>query len=216
MILSVLIPTLEERAAPFQHIFDKLDAQIRRAEADRDVEVLFDRDNRERCVGSKRNSLVRRAQGQFVAFVDDDDDVSDRYIATICEIIRRRPDIDCIGIKGIITFRGSHPREFTHSLQYEVYSSRRHNYFRPPYHLNPILRSIAVKYPFREVNYSEDIEWCLRLQRARALTCEEFVDQPLYFYKSRRWWIYQLLLDWSEPVRHALGLRLTNRLLLSR
>jgi len=69
-----------------------------------------------------------------------------------------------------------------------------------------------LKYPFLEVSYSEDVEWALRLHRDRALKREEFIDVPLYFYRSQRWWNYQLLLDWSEPVRHLLGLRMVNRL----
>lgn len=215
MMLSVLIPTLESRREQFQHIWGRMISQIRAAGAERTVEVLYERDNREQSLGAKRNALIRRARGRFIAFVDDDDDISDDYISKLCEIISRRPDIDCIGIKGIVTFRGGHPREFSHSLRYQDYFNRRHNYFRPPYHLNPILRSVALRHPFRAASYSEDVEWALRLQRVGALQREEFIDTPLYFYKSRRWWSYQLLLDWSEPLRHALGLRMVNRLLLS-
>jgi glycosyltransferase involved in cell wall biosynthesis len=211
-MLSLLIPTLESRHQQFQYLREKLAAQIRAAGVEHAVEVLYERDNREKSLGAKRNALIRRAQGRFIAFLDDDDDISDDYVARISEVILRRPDIDCIGIKGIITFRGAHPREFSHSLKYKDYFSRRHTYFRPPYHLNPILRTVALNYPYLEVSYSEDVEWALRLQRAGALKLEEFIETPLYFYKSRRWWSYQLLLDWSEPVRHALGLRMVNRL----
>jgi len=215
MIFSVLIPTLESRRAQFRHLCEHLTSQVRAAHLENSVEILHERDDRQASIGAKRNALVNRACGRFVAFVDDDDDVSDDYIATICEVIGRRPDIDCIGIKGIITFRGGHPHEFTHSLCYRDYFSRKHNYFRPPYHLNPILRAIAARFPFRAVSYSEDVDWALRLQRAGVLQCEEFIDLPLYFYKSRRWWTYQLLLDWSEPLRHRLGLKMVNRLRLS-
>lgn len=216
MLLSVLIPTLESRAEQFQYLSARLASQIRAAGVEGAVEVLHERDNREKPLGAKRNTLVRRARGKFVAFVDDDDDVSDDYILRISEVIGRREDIDCIGIKGIVTFRGGHPREFSHSLRYKDYHSFKHTYFRPPYHLNPILRSIAVRCPYLEISYSEDVEWALRYQRAGVLQREEFIDTPLYYYKSRRSWTYQVLLDWSEPVRHALGLRLVNRLQWSR
>jgi len=212
LLLSVLIPTLDTRRHQFQRLTSRLSAQIQNAHAGPSVEVLSECDNRELPLGAKRNLLVERARGRFVAFIDDDDDISDDYVPKLCEIIERRRDIDCIGIKGVVTFRGAHPREFHHSLKYRDYFSRNHTYFRPPYHLNPILRCIAVQYPFRAVSYSEDVEWALRLQRAGALRREEFVDSPLYFYSSRRSWSYQLLLDWSEPLRHALGLRMVNRL----
>ena len=214
MILSVLIPTLDSRREQFDHLYERLAAQVHAANAEGNVEVLYDRDNGEHPVGVKRNALMQRAGGRFITFVDDDDDISDDYVSRICEVISRRPDIDCIGIKGIVTFSGSHPREFSHSIQYQDYFSRGHNYFRPPYHLNPILRAIALRFPFLPISYSEDAEWALRLQRAGVLRREEFIEAPLYFYKSRRWWSYQLMLDWSEPVRHALGLRRVNRVLM--
>jgi glycosyltransferase involved in cell wall biosynthesis len=215
MNLSVLIATLENRRDKFKYISERLASQVTAESAEEMVEVLSERDNGEQPLGAKRNALIQRACGRFVTFVDDDDDVGDDYISKICEVISRRNDIDCIGIKGIITFRGGHPREFSHSVKYRDYFSCRHSYFRPPYHLNPILRAIALKFPFRAVSYSEDVEWALRIQRAGVLQREEFIDTPLYFYKSRRWWNYQLLVDWSEPLRHALGLRMVNRLLLS-
>jgi len=215
MILSVLIPTLESRREQFHYLWERLASQIRAEQLQDKVEVLYERDDRELSIGAKRNTLVHRACGRFVAFIDDDDDVSDDYVSSICQVIERRSDIDCIGIKGIITFRGEHPREFTHSLRYRDYFSRGHTYFRPPYHLNPILRAIAMRFPFRSVNYSEDVDWALRLQQAAALRKEGFIEKPIYFYKSRRWWSYQLLLDWSEPVRHALGLTMVNRLRMS-
>jgi len=215
MNLSVLIPTLENRRDKFHYISERLASQVRAESAENMVEVLSERDNGEQSLGEKRNALIRRARGRFVVFVDDDDDVNDDYISKICEAIRRHKDIDCIGIKGIITFRGRHPREFFHSVNYQDYFSCRHSYFRPPNHLNPILRAIVLRFPFRAVSYSEDVEWALRVQRTGVLRREEFIDTPLYFYKSRRWWSYQLVLDWSEPLRHALGLRMVNRLLRS-
>ncbi len=124
MNLSVLIPTLVSRRDRFLYISERLAIQVRANGAEDTVEVLFDRDNGEQPLGAKRNALIRRARGRFVAFVDEDDDISDNYIGKICETISMRKDIDCIGIKGIITFCGSHPREFSHSVKYQDYLSR--------------------------------------------------------------------------------------------
>jgi hypothetical protein len=216
MMLSILIPTLESRRDQFAHIFERLTSQVHKADLAGEIEVLSLRDNCEEPIGTKRNRLIRQASGRFVAFVDDDDCVSDDYISRISAIIREHPEIDCVGLKAIITFRGSHPREMTYSLRYGDYFSRGHSYFRPPHHWNPILRSVALKYPFLDVSYGEDAEWALRLRRSGALRREVFIDTPVYFYKSRRWWPFQLLLDWTEPARHALGLRSVNRLRLNR
>jgi glycosyltransferase involved in cell wall biosynthesis len=213
-LLSILIPTLEARRDRFASLHDGLKTQIAQAGLEAEVEILYAMDRGELPTGAKRNALLDRAQGEFVVFADDDDDVSPDYVSRICRAIESRPGVDCIGIKGIITFRGTHPRCFIHSLKYSDYSSKGGVYTRPPYHLNPIRRAIAASYRFREVYYSEDIEWALRVRNDRRLRSEVFIDSVLYYYHSRRRWGYQWLLDRTESLRHRLGLRLANRFLL--
>ncbi len=77
-------------------------------------------------------------------------------------------------------------------------------------------REIASRYRFEEINYSEDIDWAMRICRDRALQQEYCIDKILYVYHTRRSWRYQYLLDLTEPVRHAFGLQLSNRLRLKR
>jgi glycosyltransferase involved in cell wall biosynthesis len=214
MLLSVLIPTLECRRGLFARVYGELAAQAKTV--DGEVEILYLRDGGERSTGWKRNRLVAQARGEFVAFVDDDDRVSDDYVRRICDAIRSHPGIDCIGIRGTITFRGGHPREFVKSVRYADQCCRNGVYLGPPYHLNPIRRSIAARYPFANVSYSEDIDWSMRLARDGALRTECFLEPVLYSYNCRTAWGYQWLMDRTERLRHALGLRLYNRLRLER
>ncbi|MGH7792052.1 MAG: glycosyltransferase [Thermodesulfobacteriota bacterium] len=216
MLFSILIPTLESRQEQFHNLSQKLSKQIAENSLSEEAEVAYFLDNMEHSLGFKRNQLIEWAKGKFVAFVDDDDDVSDDYVHLICDAIKKTPDIDCIGIKGIITFRGKDPRIFVHSLQYKEYFSRGSMYFRPPYHLNPVKREIASKYMFEDISYSEDIDWAMRICRGGALKKEFLIDKVIYFYNSRRSRYYQALLDLSEPFRHTLGLQLANRVRLKR
>ena len=216
MLLSILIVTLENRRTLFDRVHSQLAAQAAAAGLLADVEILALRDNGERPTGWKRNRLLEQAQGEFVAFVDDDDTVSDDYLPRICAAIRAHPVIDCIGIRGIVRFRGGHPHEFIHSIRYTDYRTCDGVYLRPPYHLNPIRRSIAAQYRFADVYYSEDIDWARSMARDEALRAECFIDSVLYYYASRRRWIYQWALDHTETLRHSLGLRLDNRLRLER
>ena len=216
MLLSILIPTLEARRALFGRVQGQLAAQAATAGLEADVEILDCRDNGERSIGWKRNRLIERAQGEFVAFVDDDDAVSDDYLPRICQAIRAHPGIDCIGIRGVVRFRGGHPREFVHSIRYADYRSRDGVYQRPPYHLNHIRRSIAARYRFADAYYSEDVDWARAMASDRVLRAECFIDSVLYYYASRRPWSYQWALDRTETLRHGLGLRLDNRLRLHR
>lgn len=212
MWLSLLIPTLEQRRAQFDNLTRELNRQIREGGWSSQVEILGLADAGENSIGWKRNELMRHAGGLFVAFIDDDDLVSGDYVSRICRIIERNPEIDCIGIRGSITFRGGKRCEFIHSTRYTDYFSRSHAYYRPPYHLNPIRREIALRYPFANVSYSEDIDYALRLRDDGALRNEVFIDALLYHYRCRRPWAYQWLLDVTEPVRHKFGIRWSNRL----
>ncbi len=214
MLLSTLIPTLENRRPIFRRLYEKLNRQIIDNSLQVQGDIVYFSDNKQHSIRYKRNWLIDQAKGMFVAFVDDD--VSDDYVSLICDAINENPDIDCIGIRGIITFQGNNPCIFVHSLRYKEYFSKAGMYFRPPYRLNPIRREIASKYIFEDVNYSEDIDWAMRICIDESLKKEYFIDNAIYFYNSRRSWNYQLLLDLSEPLRHALGLKLANRVRIAR
>ncbi len=216
MLFSILIPTIDERVALFDRIYSHLKSQIAECRAEEEVEILYLRDDRAMSTGEKRNRLVQAATGDFIAFVDDDDRVSDLYVSSILDILRHQPEIDCIGIRVVKTFKGKHASEYIQSLKYRDYFSENGNYYGPPYILNPIRRSIAVRYPFLPVSYSEDMEWALRLSKDGALRKEAFLDSILYYYDSRREYLYQWLLDRTEGFRHALGLRASNRLKLAK
>ncbi len=216
MLLSILIPTLESRREDFLRLYRKLDSQIVRNHLRADVEILVFEDRGQHSIGKKRNALLQRAAGRFVVFVDDDDDVSDDYVRLIAAALRERPDVDCIGIKGQITFHGRHPRTIIYSVRYDQPCTRGSEYLRPPQHITPIRKEIAARYRFADTSHSEDYDWALQIRSDRALQHEYFIDEVLYYYFSRRRWTYQRLLDRTECFRHRLGLRLVNRVRIRR
>lgn len=214
MLLSILIPTLEDRRALFERIVAKLDAQVHACGWDDRIEILPMVDRGELPTGTKRNALLRRARGEFVASVDDDDDVSDDYVALIGGALLAYPDVDCLGIRGEVTYRGKYRRSFAYSIRYPTYRTMNGVYLRPPHHLNPMRRAIALRYPYLAVRRSEDAECALRMARDGALRREYFIERPVYRYYSRRWWVVQWTIDRTERVRHPLGLQMVNRLRL--
>jgi hypothetical protein len=210
VLLSILVPTLAARQRLFERIFGELETQIDKSGLRGEVEILTLADQGEMPIGEKRNLLVARSRGEFIAFVDDDDMVSEDYLRSIVEALRRRPDVDCVGIRVLMFFRGRHPRHVAHSVRYTELGRHGVEYRRPPYILNPIRRSIAQRYPFSNLRYQEDLEWAMRMSRDGALRNEVFIDQPIYYYYSRRWFAVQWLLDKSETIRYRLGLRVTS------
>lgn len=179
---SILILTLEERSAVFQKLYDILIGQIKAAGLQDKIEVLFFKDNREYKVGYKRNTLLRQSQGKYVCFFDDDDLPSPNYISMIYPELLKDPD--CVKLIGIMTQPEKGPATFIHSLAYgERWDWENGAYIRPPNHLNPMRRSIAIQFPFNEVNVGEDRQWSLAVARSKLLKTEASVDQPYYYYR---------------------------------
>lgn len=177
---SILICTLDERKESFEKIYTKLEKQIADLNLHDRIEVLYFKDNRENSVGFKRNTLLIQSTGEYVCFVDDDDDVHDQYISMIYEKLREKSD--CVSLKGIITHHGLHPKEFVHSLQYPTYFEQDNIYYRPPNHLNPIKRSIAIQFKFPETFHGEDLCWTMALAASGLLKTESILEEPYYFY----------------------------------
>jgi hypothetical protein len=211
MLLSILIPTLERRRPSFERLRAALDAQIRARGASDRVEILAACDGGRVPTGTKRNGLVARARGEFVASVDDDDAVNDAYIPSLLAAIEGSPRADCVGIVGEVRFRGGHTRRFVSSRRNTEYRTEGGVILMPPNHLNPIRREIALRYPFEDVWRDEDSDWAMRISRDGAIREEAFVGEPLYVYNSRRLWAYQRLVEATEFVRHPLGIRLQHR-----
>lgn len=181
MMWSILICTLDERADQFNELYTKLMDQIKQAGLEDKVEVLFYCDNREATVGYKRNQLLLASKGKYVCFIDDDDDVHDRYIEMIYERLLRNPD--CINLIGVMTRNGNDPRRFIHSIEYDHYFESKKVYYRPPNHLNPMRRSIAIQYLFPEKNVGEDTDWAMKIAKAKLLKTEERIAEPYYYYQ---------------------------------
>jgi hypothetical protein len=179
--LSILICTLKERKKEFDFIYKKIKKQISSLGLEDRVEVLFFKDDRDFSVGLKRNSLLAQSSGEYVCFLDDDDDVHQDYIKMIYEKIYNKPD--CISLKGILFEHKKTKKIFIHSIAYKDYIKKDSVFYRPPNHLNPIKRSIAIQFQFPDKNKSEDTEWAMKIARSGLLKKEEVIDSPYYFYK---------------------------------
>jgi hypothetical protein len=178
-LLDILICTLDSRTKQFDYISEKLANQITSLGVD--VSIIFFKDNREHSIGHKRNVLLADSKAEYICFVDDDDDVSDSYLLNITKALGTSPD--CASLTGIITFNGTAPKKFIHSIRYNSYFEKDKVYFRPPNHLNAIRREIAAKFTFPEVNFSEDTDWAMQIAKAGVLQTESWIEEPIYYYK---------------------------------
>lgn len=183
---SILICTLRSRQASFSRVYNKLLWQVRAANAVGLVEVLYEVDGGEMHIGEKRNLLMSRARGGHVCFVDDDDDVSDDYVAKVLAALETGPD--CVGIVGKIWWHGRW-WPFEHSVRHKRYRQDAERFYRCPNHLNPVRRSIAVTFPFPKIDDSEDTTYAVAMCWSGVLKTEVFVPETIYVYTpSKREW----------------------------
>lgn len=176
MILSILICHLNERKEQIETLTRMLGKQG----AGKPVEVLIDGDGGEKSISQKRNDLILRANGEYVAFVDDDDTVADTYIDDILAAVKTsHPDV--IGIEGIIKIRGE-KFLFRHSIEFQCwYTGSDGVFYRTPNHLNPIRREIALRVGFPpQCSFGEDKIYSDRI--LKHTKTEQCIDHPIYFY----------------------------------
>lgn len=176
--LSICICTLPARRAQLDRLGDEIYWQM--LSWPREVEVLIDQ--REGVtIGEKRQALLERARGRFVAFVDDDDWVAHDYVHRVVSAIEAHPDADCTSLVGVMTTAGAAPERFEHSLKHEEWRTEDGVHLRGPNHLNAVRRDLALQVGFAPVSYAEDVDFGRRL---RPLLKNEAStgDTPLYLY----------------------------------
>lgn len=96
--LSVLIPTITRRRDEAERLFVNLEQRI----GDRPVELLMLRDNRWQNIGEKRNQLLRAATGDYIAFLDDDDELLEGYFESVLAETDKGADVICYDQEAIV------------------------------------------------------------------------------------------------------------------
>jgi len=171
MILSVLIPSIPDRRSKLIALTNELYRQVLALQTTHpslgSVEILVD-DSKKfldggLSIGSKRDLLKQRASGQYLCFLDDDDNVMPNYIETLVRLCNEGQDI--------VTFRALVKNDYYCSLidmqlatlvNTEV--SPHGNIARTPWHICPVKSAIAKNEPFAlDKNHNEDWDWMARV-----------------------------------------------------
>lgn len=174
--LSILTPTIPERYIQLKELCKKIALQTSQNEP---VEWLNLSDLKNRSIGAKRQALVDIARGDYIAFVDDDDDISDDYVASILDSIKAGADV--------ITFR---QRAIYNGLESEIVFgiNNQDEAFNPggitlraPWHVCAWKRGGVAGCLFEESNYGEDLIWCK--QARRRVRTAHHIDKVLHTYR---------------------------------
>jgi hypothetical protein len=176
--LSILTPSVPARLAKVGKLVDRIAEQI----GELPVEHLILTDNKRRTIGEKRDALLRLARGEYVAFVDDDDNVTGDYVARILAAIPTGPDV--------VTFRQSAVYNGQHSTvvfrlgqdngPFEPNGITRRN----AWHVCAWRRDLAIRSAFPASNYGED--WAFAGPLCAAAKTEVHVPEVIHFYSHSR------------------------------
>lgn len=175
MIFSILICTIVGREQQLARLHNSIPVT-------EGVEVLTESDNREITTGAKRNILLSRATGKYVAFVDDDDTIFPQYVPEMLKAMSGNPD--AVGFKGWITWNGGQRKEWRISKNYQ-YTQVGNVFYRYNNHLSPVRREIALQIGYPDLTYGEDKDYADRLHNSGLIKTEVFINKFLYHYDYR-------------------------------
>lgn len=177
--LSLLIAALPSRVPC------KVWEDVSRQAAGKPVEILYFADNKGMSVGRKRNILLSCAQGEYFAFIDDDDRVAPDYVDMLLAAIDQHPGVDVICFRQKCTHIGTKKVEWCQYSLKNVYSSHETSpnqweWRGLPAHTMCWRTDLVQEVEFPEGNFGEDTGWVAKAcERART---EAQLDWVGYFY----------------------------------
>jgi len=185
MILSILIPTVPQRARLYLELITELNKQIDMANAFGLIEVITDdAPVGAKTTGQKRNDLINSAQGKYVWFIDDDDMIMPNAINNILPALELNPD--ALAINGIMTTDGNNMKQWYISKDFEYradFTKGFEIYIRPTNHITPIKREIAKQVKFKNQSNFEDYEYCMELKNLGLVKTEVEIKEAVYHYR---------------------------------
>lgn len=172
MKLSILIPSIPERKEQLNYLLNKLRPI---AFVKDHCEIIINDGIRHSegglSVGYKRQSLLDKANGDYIWFLDDDDD----FEPVMFNDLKMHMDAykwDVICAKTLAILNGVHHIIDT-SIDYENEQIHDGETKRFPSVMNIYRRDVALRTKFNDKNYGEDFEWSMSLGLFSGLNIDE-------------------------------------------
>lgn len=179
--LSVLVCSVHTRYDTFlpkiqKQLYTQL-ASLSERDQER-VEIMVLTDNKQMMLGAKRNHMVEMAQGKYLIFVDDDDRLSDDFLAEL--LTATDSGADCIVFTAMVSLNGGEPKPCYYSKDYVADFNKSDAYYRIPNHICCVRKEVSIKSSFPNVLYGEDAGYSKVL--LEHLKTEHKIDKVLYYY----------------------------------
>lgn len=182
LLLSILIPTVLERAESFHKLKQFIYRQMVDYELLDNVEILFLQDNKELTIGEKRSKLYRMAHGVYSWQIDDDDWLHHQALPFIVDELKNE-DCDCVGFKELCIFDGKRVESSSFSLKYPGWLDNYDgfNHVRTPFFKTPIKTRLCLQVPILHTRFGEDHEFAKGIYP--LLEKENYIDEFVYHYR---------------------------------
>ena len=178
ILWTIGILHLPKRKQSYDVLIAELNKQITASNAQNIVEIVTETDEGNLSVGTKRNKVLDRANGEYVCFIDDDDMVTPIYVSKILNALQSKPDV-----VELVGFLPHHNLPFIHNLKCGGHFRKDGIQFRTPNHLNTIKTEIARKIRYVEISHGEDQDYSHRLWQSGLMKTEELINERMYIYQ---------------------------------
>ena len=184
MILSILVPTMPRRHAFLERLLGILRPQITP-----NTELIVESDDGKITIGAKRNILLKRAIGEYIVAIDDDDRVTDDYVEQI--MLGIRTGVDLVSVRSIYTTDGKNP-QYVLDVPYLPWGSVKglvpnpagsDGYIRGIQIRDAMKRSIATTVPFEDIPFAEDRLWGQAVEATGLVRSWYLIPKPTYFHE---------------------------------
>jgi hypothetical protein len=187
-VLSILIPTLVSRSTLLARLLAVLQPQVNAVRGAVEIKTLTD--SGQNTTGTKRRQMSAEAVGDYIAFVDDDDLVSEDYVARILSAIQQgRPDCVTFGVRQY--FDGHLEGAAVCSLaaggdHNDIDHRGWQQFWRRPNHICAVKRELVVAAGFPDITLGEDAIHAAMLQPMlkTEVHIPTFLYDYLYYHKK--------------------------------
>ena len=185
---SILIPTLHTRMENFQKLINKIIKKINENNLQNEIQIISHFDNKTIGLSKKRTEMLSNAIGDFITFIDDDDDISDDYIKLIYHTIINNPDSDVITFMQHCNVDG---RKFNLicDINYNTSLNKTNNpnlFIRYPWiwcvwKRDKVKNNLFYDENPNRKNYGEDAVWCKN--NIKNIKKETKINKILHYYQ---------------------------------
>lgn len=183
-LLTIMIPTTTDRRPMFTKLIMELWRQVFENSLHHYVNIIWEEDAKEISVGLKRQRLLDRAEGVFVAGFDSDDFPNASYMKDIVTTLINNPNIDHVGFIEDCDIDGVKSRSIF-SIKHKSWDEHEEGYdqVRCANPKSVIRRTKALQVGYKDLRFGEDRIFSEAV--TPLLESEVFIDKPLYYYIHR-------------------------------